>query len=149
MIYPSHDHTSHRWAIVLHDYACTKEDMRTVARAFHEQGYHVLTPDARAHGESEGSLISLGWNERKDLLRWIDAVLEMDSQAEIVLYGISMGADTILFCPQEKLPAAVRCIIEDGGYTSVYDILSWQMTHYYKMPPFPILDSMGVLVKQK
>lgn len=23
------------------------------------------------------------------------------------------------------------------------------MTHYYKMPPFPILDSMGVLVKQK
>ena len=62
--------------------------MRTVARAFHEQGYHVLTPDARAHGESEGSLISLGWNERKDLLRWIDAVLEMDSQAEIVLYGI-------------------------------------------------------------
>ena len=149
MIYPSHDHTSHRWAFVLHDYACTKEDMRTVARAFHEQGYHVLTPDARAHGESEGSLISLGWNERKDLLRWIDAVLEMDSQAEIVLYGISMGADTILFCPQEKLPAAVRCIIEDGGYTSVYDILSWQMTHYYKMPPFPILDSMGVLVKQK
>lgn len=76
--------------------------MRTVARAFHEQGYHVLTPDARAHGESEGSLISLGWNERKDLLRWIDAVLEMDSQAEIVLYGISMGADTILFCPQEN-----------------------------------------------
>lgn len=60
MIYPSHDHTSHRWAFVLHDYACTKEDMRTVARAFHEQGYHVLTPDARAHGESEGSLISLG-----------------------------------------------------------------------------------------
>lgn len=146
--YPSSEHTSHRWAILLHDYGGSKEDMRPITKIFHEHGFHVLTPDARAHGESEGNFISLGWLEHKDLLDWISAILDIDSQAEITLYGISMGASTILMCPQDKL-INVRNIVADSAYTSVYDILSWQMNQYYKMPAFPILDSMGVLVKQK
>ena len=149
MIYPSSDHTSHRWAILLHDYACAKEDMRSVARHYQQAGYHVLTPDARCHGESEGNDISLGWKERSDLFQWCDAILEMDAQADIVLYGISMGAATILMCDQECFPTAVKAIISDGAYSSIYDILAYQMSHYYKIPPFPILDSMGLLVKQR
>lgn len=146
--YPSSVHTSHRWAILLHDYGGDKEEVRPIAKKFHDHGFHVLTPDMRSHGESEGRMISLGWLERKDLLQWIHAVLEIDSQAEITLYGIGMGASTILMCPQDKL-LHVEYIIADSAYTSIYDILSWQLTKYYKMPVFPILDSLGFLIKQK
>lgn len=34
---------------------------------FHQQGYNVLLPDARAHGQSQGKYIGYGWPERYDV----------------------------------------------------------------------------------
>ena len=38
----------------------------------------------------------MGWLDRKDVLQWIDWVLAQDSEAEIVLHGVSMGAATTM-----------------------------------------------------
>lgn len=148
-IYPSASDNSHKWAILVHGYNGRKEDMRTQARHFHEQGYHILTPDLRGHGESEGNYICMGWTDRLDLVDWINSIIRIDEEAEIVLYGISMGAAAVMMCAGEELPANVRCVIEDCGYTSVNDILSHHLIHFYKMPPFPILDSAALLIKQR
>lgn len=148
-IYPAQQHDSHKWAILVHGYNGSKEDMRIQAGHFHAQGYHVLTPDLRGHGESEGKYICMGWTDRLDLVDWIRNILRIDNQAQIVLYGVSMGASAVMMCAGEELPDNVRCIIEDCGYTSVHDILSHHLIHYYKMPPFPILDSAALLIKQR
>ena len=96
--------------------------MQKAARHFSELGYTVVTPDNRAHGESDGSYIGMGWLDRLDLLLWIDQIISEDPLAEIVLYGVSMGGAAVMMTAGEALPSAVKAIIEDCGYTSVYDM---------------------------
>ena len=82
--------------------------------------YDILLVDQRAHGQSEGKTISFGINERCDLLSWlqyVDARFGAD-EYRIILSGVSMGAATVLMAAELALPAAVKGIIADCGYTS-------------------------------
>lgn len=140
---------SHKWVILVHGYLGKKEDMKLYARRFHMQGYHVLVPDLRAHGESEGDYITMGWLDRLDLTEWISFILQMDKQAQIILYGTSMGGSAVMMCAGEKLPDNVKCIIEDSGFTSVYAIVTHLLQFIYKMPAFPVINSLSILIKQR
>lgn len=54
-------------------------------------GLNVLLVDQRSHGESEGRLITFGVKERRDVVTWIDYVLEhFGDDTEIFLSGLSM-----------------------------------------------------------
>ena len=84
----------------------------------------VLLVDQRAHGESDGKVITFGIRERHDCLTWIDFVLEnIDPNAKIILTGISMGASTVLLATAEPLPKNVVGVLADCGYTSAKAII--------------------------
>ena len=49
--------------------------------------------DHRAHGKSEGDYVGFGILDRFDMKAWIDCMEKrFEGNAEIVLYGVSMGA---------------------------------------------------------
>jgi fermentation-respiration switch protein FrsA (DUF1100 family) len=50
-----------------------------------------------------------------------------------------MGGAAVIMASGEQLPSNVAAIIEDSGYTSVWDILKYQLKHRYKLPAFPAL----------
>lgn len=129
----------HRYAIVCHGYGGNSAQMASSARKFYELGYSVLTPDAMGHGESDGKYYGMGWLEREDILGWIDAIVEHDPEAQIVLFGISMGGATVMMVSGEELPSNVKCIIEDCGYSSVWDEFALQLDSLFHAPPFPLL----------
>lgn len=133
------DSGSHKWLIAVHGYTGKRQDMQNVAGFYGLQGYNVLTPDMRAHGESQGTYIGMGWLDRQDILKWIQYVIDLDDQAEIVLHGISMGGATVMMASGEKLPQQVKGIVEDCGYTSVWDIFSDELSYLFHLPDFPIL----------
>ena len=139
------DPASHRYALVIHGYTSNKEAMQTEARHFSQLGYTVITPDNRAHGESDGSYIGMGWLDRKDLLLWIDQVVSQDPDAEIVLYGVSMGGAAVMMTAGEALPSQVKAIIEDCGYTSVYDMFKNQLDYRFGLPEFPFLATADIM----
>lgn len=139
------DPQSHRYALVIHGYTSDKESMAPEARHFSEMGYTVITPDNRAHGESEGSYIGMGWLDRKDVLIWIDQILNQDPQAQIILYGVSMGGATVMMTAGEPLPENVKAIIEDCGYTSVYEMFKNQLAYRFGLPEFPFLQTADVM----
>ena len=97
-------------------------------------------PDARGHGQSGGKYIGMGWHDRLDLKIWIDEIIKWDNNAEIILYGISMGASTVVMASGEPLPAAVKAVIADSGYTSATDEFAYQMKLIYKLPHFPFMQ---------
>ena len=139
------DEDSHRWLLGIHGYTGQRSDTQNIASFYGEQGYHVLTPDMRAHGESEGKYIGMGWLDRKDVLQWIDFILERDSQAEIILHGVSMGGATVMMVSGEELPENVKGIVEDCGYTSVWDIFADELAYLFHLPTFPVMDAANLV----
>ena len=137
----------HKWLLGIHGYTGKKEDVENVASFFARQGYNVLLPDMRAHGESEGRYIGMGWLDRKDVLQWIDVILALDPEAEIILHGTSMGGATVMMVAGETLPPNVKGIVEDCGYTSVWDIFADELTYLFGLPAFPVLNASSLVAQ--
>jgi fermentation-respiration switch protein FrsA (DUF1100 family) len=132
-------------AILAHGYMADGRQLGDYARIFQERlGYHVLLPDARGYGFSEGGYTGFGWHERLDMLGWIDWVKargaggaagsEASGGVRIALFGLSMGAATMLMVSGENPPPEVKLIIEDCGYTSLDDEMRHQLRHLYHLP---------------
>jgi uncharacterized protein len=136
----------HKWAIVVHGYTGNAKSMTRYVRNFHEKGYHVLAPDLRGHGESEGDYIGMGWHDRKDMLLWINQIIEKDPEAEIVLFGVSMGGATVMMTSgEEELPSNVKVIVEDCGYASVSDVFVYQLDDLFGLPEFPVMNAANTV----
>jgi fermentation-respiration switch protein FrsA (DUF1100 family) len=134
-------------AILIHGYTAGGKDMGTYAKIYYEKlKYNVLMPDARGHGSSEGNYIGFGWAERTDYLLWIEKIIDaLGPDAKITLHGVSMGGAAVMMLSGEKLPKQVKTIVEDCGYTSVYDELSYQLRKMYHLPGFPVLTATSIL----
>ena len=77
-------------------------------------GHNLLLIDERAHGRSEGRTITFGIQERWDVERWARfAVERFGADVQIILYGVSMGAATVLMAAGLDLPENVKGIIAD------------------------------------
>lgn len=99
-----------------------------------DMGHNLLLVDQRAHGGSQGNTISFGIKERRDLLCWVDyAISRFGSDVKILLYGVSMGASTVLMASEFDLPLNVRGIVADCPYASPMDII----LHVGKSMPIP------------
>lgn len=138
---------SHLWAITVHGYKSMNLGVRIPAGQFAEKGFNVLLPNNRAHGTSEGKYIGMGWLDKKDILKWIDVILSRDADAQIILWGVSMGGATVMMCSGENLPSNVKGIIEDCGYASVWDIFADELNDLYHLPTFPFLNVSSVISK--
>ena len=136
---------SDNYAIVLHGYSQNKNYVLDIARHYYCNGYNVITPDLRAHGDSEGKYIGMGWLDRNDILKWIDLILEENPQAKIVLHGVSMGAATAMMVSGEDLPKNVVAVVEDCGYTSVDEVFTSELKLRFNLPRFPIIDCTSLV----
>ena len=132
--------STHDYAVCLHGYTNEPIGMARYVKRFHDRGMNVLAPAARAHERSGGDYIGMGWPERLDVVAWIERVVQADPEARILVFGESMGAATAMNVAGESLPANVKCIIEDCGYTSVWDEFSLQLKNVFGLPSFPLLD---------
>ena len=108
-------------AIVCHGYGADYREMGLYVKYFYNRGYSVLIPQFKAHGQSEGKRIGMGWSDRLDIKGWIKDMVKLNPEYRIVLFGLSMGASTVCMTVGEDLPNNVRCAISDCGYANVYD----------------------------
>ncbi|WP_082395297.1 alpha/beta hydrolase [Lacticaseibacillus saniviri] len=124
----------------------TRRDVRQ-STIFDQLGFNIFLADAQGHGQSEGDYIQMGYLDRLDIVDWIQVLLRRDPEAQIVLYGISMGGATVMMTAGEPLPANVKAIIEDCGYTSVADEFRYQLKQLYHVPSWPLITTFGWLVQ--
>lgn len=138
---------SHDYVILIHGYMGSRKDMISLASIYHSWGYNILAPDNRAHGESEGTWIGMGWLDKDDIRLWIDWIIDKDPDARIVLHGISMGAATVMMTSGLNLPPNVKAAVEDCGYTSVWDIFRDELKALFHLPAFPVMHMYSVMSK--
>lgn len=125
--------------IMFHGYKSSAErDFCGGLREGIDGGFNVLLVDQRAHGESEGKYLTFGVNERFDCLSWASYAAErFENDVKIYLYGISMGAATVLMASALPLPKSVSGIVADCGYTSPKAIICSVLRDHH-VPAAPV-----------
>lgn len=139
-----------RTAVILHGWRNTSIDFLHLACFYYRHfGYNVLLPDLHAHGFSEGETIGMGWNERKDVIHWMEFAHQEFGCDSFVVHGVSMGAATAMNVAGEKLPSHFRevCFVEDCGFTSVWDEFSVRLLHDFSLSEFPLLPLASLVCK--
>lgn len=144
LYYPQKEN-NHQYILAIHGYTVTHHDIEPAIKPFVEAGFNVLTPDQRGRGNSEGDYLSMGYLEKYDVINWIDEIIKRDPQAEIILYGESMGAATVMMASGEALPKQVKAVIEDCGYTSAYAMFKDQLKERFGLPEFPFLPAAALV----
>lgn len=118
---------SKRFVICVHGYKCNGPDEFSHFAPFYHNdlGYNYLLPDLTAHGRSEGDYIGFGAPDAKNILLWVDYLINrFGEDIEIILHGISMGAATVMNCNEMSPPDQVKIIIEDCGFASAPEIIN-------------------------
>jgi esterase/lipase len=133
------------WVIVVHGYNGCCLDMIDFSKNFYKNDFNIILPDCRGHGKSQGSYIGMGWHDRLDIVKWIEYINKENSNSKIVLYGLSMGAATILMSSGEKLPNNVKCIIEDCAYNSAFEEFRYQLNISQKKIPKYMLNIVNFI----
>ena len=117
---------SKRMVVFAHGYRCNGPDEFGAFLEFYhdEMNCHILLPDQRGHGRSDGKYIGFAALEWRDILDWADMfVRRIGADTEVVLHGVSMGGATVMNCNANNPPEYVKCVVEDCGYTNGYEMI--------------------------
>jgi len=89
-----------------------------------KNGINLLLASQRSQGLSEGKSITFGIMERRDCKSWVEyAVNRFGKDVKIDLFGLSMGAATVMMAADVGLPDNVKGILTDCGFSSPKEIL--------------------------
>ena len=142
--------TAEGTAIVVHGYSDNHYVFLYLVRMYRDEfNYNVLFPDLQYHGYSEGDHAQMGWNDRLDVIKWIDVAHNLWHDKFMVLHGVSMGAATVMMTSGEDLPEYVRAFVEDCGYSSVVAQFNNNRKQSFAFIPPDVLQSASLVTKNK
>ncbi|MBO5375006.1 MAG: alpha/beta hydrolase [Clostridia bacterium] len=120
--------------ILFHGYrSLARNDFCCAMPYYNSLGIDILLVDQRAHGKSEGGLITFGVKERNDVVSWVKYVEALSSDyKKIFLSGMSMGASTVMMA--SNLVDGVSGIIADCGFTSPKEIIQIVAKKRFRLP---------------
>ncbi len=109
-----------RIILAVHGWRTTwNRDFGMTAEFLQKSRCSVLYIEQRGQNDSGGDYMGFGVTEQFDCQDWVDYLLrEQSGDLPIYLYGISMGASTVLMASGLPLPEQVHGIVADCGYTS-------------------------------
>lgn len=140
---------SNKWIILVHGYEADLSSLLNEAMNFSNNNFNCLLIDNRSFGDSEGDYTTLGWHEQFDLLKWIDDLIQDYPEASITLYGLSMGATTVMLTCGNVLPVNVKCAIEDCGFNNLSDMLTYLLKVQTKFDGRIFMPYLKRLIKNR
>lgn len=127
-----------------------RHDFGACVKWLYEEESSLLLIEQRAQGESEGKYMGFGILEKKDCNVWLEWLGRRNSKAlSVYLYGVSMGAATVLMAAGEELPAEVKGVIADCGFTSPYDMVYRFGHSKFKLSEHPLMDEVNWLCRRR
>jgi fermentation-respiration switch protein FrsA (DUF1100 family) len=122
--------------IYLHGARNNREEMLLQAAMLCRHGYGALLLDMRGHGESEGTVSTLGYAEVEDLRGAVAYLLtrpEVDEE-RIGVVGNSMGG-AVAIRGAARIPE-IRVVVAQSAYTSVEDNVATAVRAFMRLPPW-------------
>lgn len=129
-----------RSVILIHGYKMDSGEMAPIAQILVRHGFGVILPDLRAHGDSEGELITFGANEWRDIQAAVDYVARHEPGVTLGIMGNSMGgALSICYAARDK---RIRAVVAQSPYASMRHSLSQGIKYFTGLPAFPFVPLM-------
>lgn len=137
-------------------------DFAPQARWFLENQCNVLIVEQRGQGNSKAPYMTFGFYEAKDAATWVKYMCtqvmaksgtgceQKSAATEMYLYGVSMGAATVMLAAGEDIvKREISGIIADCGFSDAYDMIYNFGHKAYKIPKHPIMDSFERLCDKR
>jgi pimeloyl-ACP methyl ester carboxylesterase len=132
--------------VLVHGLNRSRLEMVKKTPFLHEQGWNALLFDLRFHGESGGTMRSLGYFEREDVHAAVDFARSR-SEGAVVLWGISFGGATAVFTAAED--PQVAAVICDSSFRSLRDTTTHHLGLFRRfrwwlrlVPAWPVSDEI-------
>lgn len=128
-----HDVGSDKTIVICHGYKSHYfGNTSCAAKYFTENDYNIIQIVSRGHGESGGDYITFGEYESKDLLMWIDKFEKELGLKKMIIYGISLGSNTVMRASEYIRSSAVKALILDCGFSNTRQTLIDQLRNKAK-----------------
>jgi len=134
MVFPSQNGAA---VIVQNGYKMPRFSDMHLAAMLIRHGYGAILPVLRAHGNSDGELLTFGYHERKDLDAIYQYLLERPdvNPEKIGIIGRSMGgALSILYTAGNP---GIKAVVAVSPYDSFDNTLATSIKKFTGLPPFP------------
>jgi alpha-beta hydrolase superfamily lysophospholipase len=135
--------------IMFHGHGSNRSGILNEAMEFNKLGYSICMVDFRAHGNSEGTVCTIGDKEIADVKAAYDYAIAK-SNKPIILYGISLGASTIIKAMHDYPEMKVEKAILEMPFGSLYEAVKGRLRimHVPEQPFATLLTFWGGLQQQ-
>ena len=106
--------------IISHGHGDNKYTGIRFLQVFRNLGYSTVIYDLRGHGHNDPCPCTMGLDESKDLIELLETVKNRFPDAEIGLFGLSMGCATTVMTLEHK--PDVRFVVADCGYSNLREV---------------------------
>ena len=89
----------------------------------------------------------MGGYDSDDLVNWVKKISAENNNADTALFGISMGAATVMNAVGKNLPSNVKTFIEDSGYVNLKVEFTYQLKKLFNLPSFPVIPAANTVTK--
>ena len=103
------------------------------------KGYGILAWDARAHGESDGEISTIGYLEILDVRAALDYALAQPSVEHVGAWGGSMGAATLVRATA-RYPE-IEALFIDSSFASLEDVFDFLVS-------YPVINPLAKFITQ-
>lgn len=103
------------------------------------KGFGVMSWDARAHGESDGQISTIGYLEVLDVKAALDYAKAQPDVKHIGAWGGSMGAATLILATA-RYPQ-IEALFVDSSFDSLDDEFNF-------LVPYPVINPLGKFIAQ-
>lgn len=126
---------SNKYVLLLHGHNSDSSAMVRFADLFLKRGINCIIPDHRYSALSGGKCITFGHKEKQDAAVFIEYIHSLDKDAQIGIFGESMGAGTALLLSENRKD--LRFCIEYCGFSDLSSVLKYILRSIWK--PFVVL----------
>ena len=138
---------SDKAVIFIHGHGADRHEGMRWFKAVHQAGFNILAFDLRNQGKSAKSFSTMGYFEKRDVIRALDYLQQQKQIESIGIFGTSMGAATSIMAMVDD--SRIAAGVFEAGWANLDDLYSKIIEQHMGLPSYPLLPLTTWMLEQR